>query len=171
MPSLCLLRHAKSDWSDPTLADFDRPLNRRGRKAAPLLGRYLRKQGLLPDLVLCSAAQRARETWERVAAQLKDEVPVKVLRSLYLAPPSRILGILQRQTPEVERLLVIGHNPGMENLAIQLAGGGDPKARARMLEKFPTAALAVLDFDGRGWEGLSPGGARLARFVLPRDLA
>lgn len=170
MPSLLLLRHAKSDWSEPGLGDFDRPLNKRGRKAAPLVGRYLRKAGLEPDLVLCSAARRAQETWELAAAELKRAAPVKTLRSLYLAPPSRLLAAIQRLPDAPERILMVGHNPGMEHLAAQLAGRGDSSARTQMQEKFPTAALAVLNLDGRPWDALAPGGATLERFVRPRDL-
>ncbi|MDJ0942956.1 MAG: histidine phosphatase family protein [Kiloniellales bacterium] len=170
MPTLMLLRHAKSDWSDPALADFDRPLNKRGRRAAPLIGRHLRKQGLIPDLVLCSSALRARQTWELVSAELKAEVPIKFLRSLYLAPPSRLLATVQRQPKKVERLMMVGHNPGMENLAAHLAGGGDAKLRARMREKFPTATLAVLGFAAEAWAGVAAGGGELQRFVVARDL-
>ncbi len=170
MPTLMLLRHAKSDWSDPGLADFDRPLNKRGRRAAPLIGRYLRKQDLLPDLVLCSGARRARQTWELVSAKLRSEVPVRFLRSLYLAPPSRLLATLQRQPEEVERLMMVGHNPGMENLAAHLAGGGDVALRARMQEKFPTATLAVFSFAAETWGGVASGGGELLRFVVARDL-
>ena len=170
MPSLMLLRHAKSDWSDPGLADFDRPLNKRGRRAAPLIGRYLRKQDLLPDLVLCSSARRARQTWDGVAGELKAEVPVRYLRSLYLAPPSRLLATLQRQPKTIERLMMIGHNPGMENLAAHLAAGGSAELRARMQEKFPTAALAVFGFEAKVWSGVATGGGELLRFVVARDL-
>ena len=170
MPSLLLLRHAKSDWSNPGLGDFDRPLNKRGRGAAPLMGRYLREADLIPDLVLCSAARRAQETWELVAAELGQELPVKTLRSLYLAPPSRLLATLQRVPDSPQRVLMIGHNPGMERLAALLAGGGDPAAHAVMLEKFPTAALALLRLKGTAWDALGPGGAVLERFVRPRDL-
>ncbi len=170
MPTLMLLRHAKSDWSDLTLADFDRPLNKRGRRAAPLIGRYLRKQDLLPDLVLCSGARRARQTWDLVSAELRSEAPVKFLRSLYLAPPSRLLATLQRQPEEVERLMMIGHNPGMENLAAHLAGAGSAKLRARMQEKFPTATLAVFGFTARTWGAVAAGGGELQRFVVARDL-
>ncbi len=170
MPTLMLLRHAKSDWSDPALADFDRPLNKRGRRAAPLIGRYLRKQGLLPDLVLCSSARRARQTWELVSAELKAEVPVKFLRSLYLAPPSKLLASLQRQPEKIGRVMLVGHNPGMEHLAAHLAGSGSPELRTRMREKFPTATLAVLDFRAETWGGVTAGSGELARFVVARDL-
>ncbi len=165
-----LLRHAKSDWSDPSLADFDRPLNKRGRKAAPVMGRYLRKHKLLPDLVLCSSAVRAQQTWARTAEELKDEVPVKYLRSLYLAPPSRLLAALHRVPSGTKSVLLVAHNPGMEHLAAQLAGSGEATALARMGEKFPTAALAVFSFETDDWRSLAPGTGRLEAFVIPRDL-
>lgn len=173
--TLLLLRHAKSSWSDPSLADFERPLNERGQKAAPRMGAYLRRQALLPELVLCSAARRAAETWELAETALtKSEVasvPAKHLRSLYLAPPSRILAALRRLPDEIDRLLVIGHNPGMEHLAARLAGPGSKSKPSRLLEtKFPTAALAELRFEAQTWKQLEPGGGRLVRFVTPKDL-
>jgi phosphohistidine phosphatase len=173
--TLLLLRHAKSSWSDATLADFERPLNKRGQKAAPRMGAYLRKQGLMPELVLCSAARRAVETWALAGGALAKSgtapAPPKHLRSLYLAPPSRILAALRRTPDEVERLLVVGHNPGLEHLALGLAGSGSkPKAHSRLKAKFPTAALAELHFEARNWREVAPGTGRLVRFVTPREL-
>ena len=173
--TLLLLRHAKSSWSEPSLSDFERPLNKRGQKAAPCMGAYLRKQALMPELVLCSSARRAAETWELAEPALTNSetasVPAKHLRSLYLAPPSRILTALRRLPDEIDRLLVIGHNPGMEHLALRLAGpGSKSQARSRLEAKFPTAALAEIHFDAQAWKQLEPGGGRLVRFVTPRDL-
>jgi phosphohistidine phosphatase len=173
--TLLLLRHAKSSWGDPALADFERPLNMRGQKAAPRMGAYLRKQGLEPELALCSAARRAVETWALAAAALTKSgtlpVSTKHLRGLYLAPPSRILAALQRTPDEVERLLVVGHNPGMEHLALGLAGtGSEPKALHRLQVKYPTAALAELRFEAKRWQDVSPATGRLVRFVAPNDL-
>ena len=173
MPELLLLRHAKSDWKDAGLDDFDRPLAPRGRRAAPLMGQYLHDRGLEPDLVLCSTARRAVETLKLVLTALASDPQISYLKSLYLAPPSRMLEILRRQTPEYERVLLIAHNPGLERLALQLAeadGWRDRDAAVqRLAEKFPTAALA--HFRVAAWDSLERAPAELVEFVRPRDLA
>ena len=172
MKTLLILRHAKSSWANPGLDDFDRPLNKRGREAAPLMADYLTAQGLSPDLVLCSAARRTLETWDLVSRRLEPEPPVKQLRSLYLASSTRILQAVQRAPGDAARILVIGHNPGMERLAAQLAGpGSSGPALDDLQTKFPTAALAVMTADVAGWRDLAFGRARLTAFVKPRDLA
>ncbi|WP_193368275.1 SixA phosphatase family protein [Pelagibius marinus] len=172
MPELLLLRHAKSDWKDAALDDFDRPLSKRGRQAAPRMGEYLRAQGLEPNLVLCSSARRARETLKLVLTALASEPEISYLKSLYLAPPSRMLAILRRQSPETGRILLIAHNPGLERLALGLARGAEGQdhsaAAQSMAEKFPTAALAR--FRVAAWASLGEAPAELAAFVRPRDL-
>ena len=170
MKRLSLLRHAKSDRSDPAAADFDRGLTNRGRQAAPAMGRYLRRQKLVPDIVLCSAARRARETWELAAAALKAEIPVEYSERLYLATPAQILRLLHQLPETTESALLIGHNPGFHALALQLLGSGDGEARAQLQAKFPTAALAVIDFEVERWGDLAAGKGKLERFVAPRDL-
>lgn len=170
MKRLSLLRHAKSDRSDPAAADFDRGLTNRGRQAAPAMGRYLRRQKLVPDIVLCSAARRARETWELAAAALKAEIPVEYSERLYLAAPAQILRLLHQLPETTESALLIGHNPGFHALALQLLGSGDGEARAQLQAKFPTAALAVIDFEIERWGDLAAGKGKLERFVAPRDL-
>jgi phosphohistidine phosphatase len=170
MKTLLLLRHAKSDWADPGVEDFDRPLAPRGRKAAPLMGRHLQSKILLPDLVLCSSAERAKQTWELVAPELRETPEVRYLKSLYLASPSRLLAAVQRTPEDVSRLLVLGHNPGMEALARRLAVGGNKKALRRMYAKFPTAALAVIRFETDDWSDLAEETGELKSFVRPKDL-
>lgn len=169
MPELLLLRHAKSDRKDSGLADFDRPLAPRGQRAAPLVGRYLRDRGLEPELILCSSARRAEETLTLVLTALASAPEIGYLKSLYLAPPSRMLAILRRQSPEIRRILLIAHNPGLERLALELAGRDRDAAGRRMVEKFPTAALAR--FRVAAWEDLGREPAKLVAFVTPRDLA
>jgi phosphohistidine phosphatase len=173
--TLLLLRHAKSSWSDPSLADFDRPLNKRGRDVAPRMGDYLREHGLVPDLVLCSAARRAVQTWDLAGEALSkgDAKPVttKHLRSLYLAPPSRMLAALRRTPDEAESVLMVGHNPGFEHLAMGLAGPGSKSEAQRHMEaKFPTAALAELRFEAKHWRDIAPATGKLVRFVIPKAL-
>lgn len=171
MKRIYLLRHAKSSWDDPALGDFDRPLNARGRKAAPRIGKLIRKRGWTPDLVLCSTAARAIETWELVAAELKAAPRVKPLKTLYLATASQMLRAIQRTPAEIADLLLVAHNPGTETLAAQLAGpASKKKPLGRLRKKFPTAALAVFEFDGADWATLVPKECRLADFVVARDL-
>ncbi|MEO3430666.1 histidine phosphatase family protein [Pelagibius sp. CAU 1746] len=172
MPELLLLRHAKSDWKAAAEDDFERPLAKRGRRAAPLMGKYLRAEKLEPNLVLCSSARRARETLELVSAALASAPEISYLKSLYLAPPSRMIAVLRRQKPETGRILLIAHNPGLQRLALELARGaagrGHGAARRRLAEKFPTAALARLRI--AAWETLGEAPAELLTFIGPRDL-
>lgn len=165
---LLVLRHAKSSWDDPGLEDFDRPLSARGRKAAKRLGRFLDHNALAPDAVLCSAALRTRETWIRLAKQLDQAPEPRYLKSLYLASPSRLLGCLRRLEDSVVTALLIAHNPGQQNLVLQLCAEGDGLERVR--EKFPTGALAVIDCGPGRWGDLAFGDGALAGLVYPRDL-
>ncbi|POR53924.1 SixA phosphatase family protein [Bosea psychrotolerans] len=169
MRRLMLLRHAKSNW--PTgVADRERPLATRGREAAPVMGRYLAEELLLPDLVLISPARRTLETWELVAAMLPEKPPSHVEPRIYEAKTDRLLHTAQEVDPGVRTLLMIGHNPGFEELAAMLTGHGDRYASARMSQKYPTCGLAVLDFAIEDWRDLSPRGGRLDRFVTPASL-
>lgn len=169
MPELLLLRHAKSDWKDKRLGDFDRPLAARGRRAAPLMGRWLAAEGLEPDLVLCSTARRAEETVALLLTALASAPEIGYLKTLYLAPPSRLLAVLRRQGPDRGRILLVAHNPGLHRLAVALAGRQGGPAGRLLAEKFPTAALARFQVDS--WPELGEAPARLLAFVRPRDLA
>ncbi len=172
MKTLLLLRHAKSSWDDPTLGDFDRPLAPRGEKAAPLVASYLKKQGLRPDLVLCSPALRARQTWSLVARSLGDKIEVKDMRGLYLSSPGRLLDAIRRAPDAAPCVMLVGHNPGMEHLAMALAGpSSDPTALAKLHSKFPTAALAEIEFEVAAWTAVARGEGCLKRFIRPKDLA
>jgi phosphohistidine phosphatase len=165
---LFLLRHAKSSWDDPRLADHDRPLAPRGKRAAKVIAEHLRDEGTAPEVVLCSSSQRTRATLERIAPALGDDVAVEIERELYAAPASTLLRRLQAVGDDVESVMLIGHNPGIEQLALTLAGDGEKLAEVR--RNYPTAALATLEFEGH-WSELEPGAARLADFVKPKQLA
>ncbi|MER8371853.1 histidine phosphatase family protein [Mesorhizobium sp. M1406] len=168
MKQLLLLRHAKSSWDDPALDDFDRPLTDRGLKAAHLMGRELAARDWLPELALVSPALRARDTWRLVAAELPAHAQVALPDALYDASAADILSQIHQVDPSGGSLLVIGHNPGLEDLANQLAGPrSEAKARKKLEEKFPTAALARFVFEG-DWSGLSC--ARLTHCLRPKDL-
>jgi phosphohistidine phosphatase len=159
---LVLLRHAKSSWADAGLADIDRPLSSRGRGAAALVGRYIRDHRIKPQLVLCSPAARTRQTLERL--RLDPGVVVAVEDELYGAGAPELLGRLRRIATTVGTVLLIGHNPGIHDLAVSLAR--DPSG----LGSFPTAALADLEILEGTWDQLGPGRAALHAFVLPRTL-
>jgi phosphohistidine phosphatase len=168
MRRLILLRHAKSDWSGGGL-DIDRPLATRGREAAPRMAAYLKDEALLPDLALVSSARRTRETWDLVKPSL-GETEVRFEPRIYEAPVARLLTVVQEVEASVRTLLMVGHNPGFQDLSRRLVGHGDRYAFARLSEKFPTAAVAVLDFDVDAWSGVAEGGGRLDRFVTPKTL-
>jgi phosphohistidine phosphatase len=169
MRRLMLLRHAKSSWPD-NIADRDRPLAVRGREAAPIMGRYLAEETLLPDLVLISPARRTLETWELVKPMLPERPATQVEPRIYEASCERLLAIVQETEADVRTLLLIGHNPGFADLAAKLTGHGDRYAAARMAQKYPTCGLAVLDFAIEDWRDLAPRGGRLDRFVTPASL-
>lgn len=167
---LILLRHAKSSWKESMQRDFDRPLNRRGRQAADRIAAWLREAKWRPDAVLCSSAARTRETCDRLREALGDP-DLHFERELYLAPAAGILHRLRHQDDHVRSVLVIGHNPGLQELAVMLSAGGEAAERARIGQEFPTAALARFAIDAERWRDLGPKSARLVAFVCPRDLA
>lgn len=168
--TLCLLRHAKSSWADPALEDFDRPLNQRGRRAMIPIGLYIGEKKLHPDGILCSSAQRTRETLGLLLPWLRGEAVVWIERGLYLASAEEFLDRVRQVEDTISCLLVIGHNPGLEDFATMLAGTGNAFATAAMQEKFPTAGLAVLDLDAPGWGDTAPGKGELRAFVTPKLL-
>ena len=162
MKRILLLRHAKSSWDDPALSDHDRPLAPRGLRATAAMAEHLRSDDTKVDLVLCSSALRARETLERLGDTLGD-ADTSVEDELYGAGDDELLDRLRRVPPEVESVALIGHNPGLHDLAVGLTRAG------RKLERYPTGALAVLEFDG-AWSELDSGRTRLVSFVKPKDL-
>jgi phosphohistidine phosphatase len=174
MKTLYLLRHAKSDWSDGALSDHARPLNARGRTAAPLIAAYLKNKSYLPDLILCSTARRTVETLDLIKPVLPTTTLVRYEDALYLAEPEKLLERVRWVENAAASVMLIGHNPGTELLAASLSGPGKTaaeKARlAAMREKYPTAALAVLKFPANDWREVSRGAGALADFVRPKDL-
>jgi phosphohistidine phosphatase len=170
MRRLMLLRHAKSDLSLPGQADHERDLNQRGRDTGPKVGHYVARHALRPDRVLCSTARRARATWDLVAAEIGESPPVTYERRLYNAPAASILDVVQGIDDAVHILMVIGHNPGLQDLAGMMIASGDLDHRERLHEKLPTAALVVIDFAVDSWAELHPHAGRLERFIVPRSL-
>ena len=168
--TLYLLRHGESDLS-ATLSDFDRRLNPYGLRDAKKMGAYMAQEGMRPALVLCWAARRAVETWEQLCAGLGPDVPVHFLKTLYLASPSQILACLRRLPDSVDRVLVIGHNPGFTHLAHKLVAGGKPRALERLGRAHPAAGLAVIDFSDADWQEADAAQGDLCAFVWPQDLS
>jgi phosphohistidine phosphatase len=166
---LVLLRHAKSAW--PDVADHERPLAPRGRRDAPVMGRWLRSAGPVPDRVVCSTARRARQTWQLAGAELGASPRVSFDQRVYGASAGELLDLAREIAPQVRTLLIVGHDPAMQELTLALAspGAGDADALERVRVKFPTAAIAVLEFTGT-WQGLGPHQAHLTAFVVPREL-
>ncbi|MBR8640380.1 histidine phosphatase family protein [Streptomyces tuirus] len=164
---LVVLRHAKSAWP-VDVADHERPLAPRGRRDAPAAGRALAEADCLPDLALCSTAVRARQTWDLAAAQWGTPPPVRNDRRLYAASPAGLLAVVHEVPAEVETLLLIGHNPGLEELVLALADDGLDDTLERVRTKFPTSAIAALSWRGTTWRDLVPGGALLTSVTVPR---
>lgn len=170
MKTIYLLRHAKSSWDQPKLPDHDRPLAPRGETAAPLMGRHLAQTSMVPERVLCSTAVRARQTWEAVAPALSPPPEVAYRRDIYDADARDLLRLLRELPDETRSVMLVGHNPAMEELAEMLVGGGDADARQLMAAKFPTAALARISVDTHGWPAIAPEAGQLDRFVRPKDV-
>jgi phosphohistidine phosphatase len=163
---LILVRHAKSDRTGGG-PDHDRPLANRGRRDAPVIGRWLRDAGLVPDLVICSSARRARETWELAAAELGSEVAVEYDRRVYDASADDLLDVATQAPEAVQRLLMVGHNPATQAFAVNLAGSAEGDTLQQVEDDFGTSALAVLEVPSK-WSELTTGGARLLQFAKPR---
>ena len=167
MKRLYLLRHAKSSWKDTSLHDHDRPLAGRGRRAAKAIARHMRAHDMEPELVLCSTARRARETLEGIEPSLAAAA-VEVEPDLYAASAPALLDRLRTVPDTVESVMVIGHNPGLQELALELARPAE--ARSELAAKYPTAALATLAFEALSWQELDRDTAELVELVRPRDL-
>ena len=167
MKQLYLLRHAKSSWDDPTLADHERPLAARGQKATSLLKKHLRRKEIAPALVLCSPAKRVVETFLGIESALGEDVSVQAERELYGASAEGLLQRLHAVPEMVPSAMLIGHNPAIQELATTLAQGS--KQCEKLERKYPTGALATFDFEG-SWSSLAPKSVQLVNFVRPKDL-
>jgi phosphohistidine phosphatase len=169
--TLLLLRHAKSSRDDPSLADMERPLNGRGEKAAALMGKYIARKKLVPDLVLCSPALRTRQTWALAAHEMQSPPPATICPELYdFGNGTPLLSCLRAKGGKARRVMIVSHNPSTHNLALRLVGSGQADLRKQLAEKYPTGALAVLTFDAKEWASLAEGAGKLERFIRPKDL-
>jgi phosphohistidine phosphatase len=169
-----LLRHAKSGADDPALKDHDRMLNERGREAAPKVGAYIKLKLYRPDTILCSTALRTIETFDLIKEALGGRSNVKFEETLYLAELRHLIERLRWLDDGLKSAMIIGHNPGLEELANNLprtpANATEEKLHKRMREKFSTCALAVIKLPAKAWREVNPGTGTLIDFVRPRDL-
>ena len=170
MKRLTLLRHAKSGDDGTVARDFDRPLNAKGRRAARAIGRYMRDQALRFDLVLASPAVRVVETLQEVETGYGRALQPQWEKRIYLAPPDELLDLIHAAPDDADHLLLVGHNPGLEQLVLVLVPHGVEGARGEVEAKYPTASLAEMSFAVDHWRDIGEGLGRLERFVRPRDL-
>ena len=170
MKTLTLLRHAKSGWDDPVTRDFDRPLNAKGKRAAQTVGRHLRDLDLAFDHVIASPAIRVGETLDAVVAGYGRKLAPVWERRIYLASAATLLDVVHELPADAEHVLLVGHNPGLEDLVLMLVPEAAAGLRDRVEEKYPTATLAEMTLDIAGWDAATAGAASLTRFVRPRDL-
>lgn len=174
MKTLILMRHAKSDWSGPDVQDHDRPLNARGEKAAARMAGYFMDNGLLPDMVFCSTAKRARQTLDALLEVTSGDLPVHYRRALYFTSPDVILDEI-RDTPDsvtapVNSLMLVGHNPDTQAVALHLAHDAHDPNVVAMARKFPTGAAAIFRFDVNHWQDIAWGSGSLLAFLRPKTL-
>lgn len=171
MKILGLFRHAKSDWDDPRARDFDRPLNRRGKKGAAVMGRHIRHYGQRWDRILASPAVRSAETIEVATQGTGNNLPINWDRRVYLASSATLLDLLREQDDSLNSVLMVGHNPGLEDLIFDLVpDDGSSPLRDIVEQKFPTAAFAVMHLPVDRWADLAENSAALVHLTRPRDL-
>lgn len=170
MKDLLLLRHAKSSWEPPGRSDIDRPLNKRGRRAGVRLASWFKAQKLRPALVLCSPAKRTRETLELVQDAWGKPPEIHYQERLYLAEADELLAWLHDLSDAIPSVLVIGHNPGLQELALRLLPQSAADTSARIAGKFPTGALLRLSTRAKNWSQLGPDKTKLVAYVIPAEL-
>jgi phosphohistidine phosphatase len=171
MLTLSLFRHAKSSWISPSLPDQDRPLNARGTADAPIMGRAIAKHGIDPSLVLCSSARRTRDTLVLVLPELRVEPRVLYEDVLYHASASEMLRILRGVSAETKSVMLVGHNPEIHALALDLIGNGPQDLKMRLLEKLPTTGFVLITFPFSSWDQLTVNSGELKLFLTPKILA
>ena len=171
MLTISLMRHAKSDWVDPELGDFERPLAPRGVKAAPLIDTFMQEHNIHPDLILCSTAKRAMDTLNLLKKTFENSPEVVFEDKLYMASAREMMRLATTVSETCNHVLLIAHNPGLHVLALALAEMGQSESYLKLIRKYPTASLTVLDFDTDSWSKITPGQGRLRHFITPKSLA
>jgi phosphohistidine phosphatase len=170
MLTVSLLRHAKSSWAETEKADFDRPLAARGEKTAPRMGAFLAEQQVLPELILCSTARRARTTLDLVLPHLGASPEVVFEDEVYHASAPALLKRLRKVPDGTQHVMIVGHNPALQSLAVDLAATGDKHDLRALTSKLPTAAIVVLSFEVKRWRQVRRGGGHLTLFMTPKRL-
>ena len=171
MKKLTILRHAKSSWEESNLADFNRPLNDRGWKAARRVGRELKKRGIEFDLCVASTAARVRETLDGlIEGYGQPDFEISFEPRIYEASPATLLAIVRKMPDSSEAPLLVGHNPGLHQLVLELARDDGKRLRDRVSAKFPTAALATIEFKVGRWAGIEPGCGEISELIFPKEL-
>jgi phosphohistidine phosphatase len=170
MKTLYLMRHAKAGWDDPQQRDFDRPLTPRGAAAAVLMGRFLRAQAIEINLLLASPAVRNAMTWDQLESSWKSSLAPQFEESIYMATVDTLFGLVQASPRSAKAMMLLGHNPGMEDLSFKLIGDGDEGGIDLLDHGFTTAAIAELSFDVIHWSDITAKSATLQRFITPRSL-
>jgi phosphohistidine phosphatase len=170
MKRLTVLRHAKSSWDDSGLDDLNRPLNERGWKSARRMGRELKHRGVHFDFVLASTAARVRETIVAIQEKYDFGAPIRFEPSIYLATEETLLSLIQALPDTIGTVLIIGHNPGLERLTVELTHDDEHGLRQRVAGKFPTAAFAAIELPAEKWADVTPGSGEVAELIVPKDL-
>ncbi len=170
MRRLLLFRHAKAERAEAGESDRERALNERGSKDASRIGAYMAGHALHPDRVVISPSLRTQETWKHAKTAFRPQPEAQTVDRLYDAMPKAIFDVIKDTPASARSLLVIGHNPGLHELALMLIASGDTEAREQLREKLPTCGLAIIDFPADDWSKLHPRAGRLERFVTPRSL-
>jgi phosphohistidine phosphatase len=170
MKRLTVLRHAKSSWGDPGRDDFDRPLNDRGWKAARRMGREIKKRDIKFDLVIASPAARVRETIDGLKDKLKLNIEIRFEPRLYAATEETLLQVVRALPESVHSPLIVGHNPGLQQLLIALTSDDANDFRRRIVHKFPTAALAMVKLPAHRWAEIRPDSGEISELIVPKEL-
>jgi len=170
MKTLTVMRHAKSSWDDPGLNDFDRPLNARGRKAARAMGKELKHRGFKFDQVIASPAMRVRETLNDFADGYGQKLEIEFRPEIYESTVDRLLRLVREIPESVTAPLLVGHNPGLQELLVELTHDDSDKHRHRISGKFPTAAVAIVRFPAARWSDIEPDSGEIAELIVPKDL-
>ena len=170
MRRLLLFRHAKAERSEPGMEDRSRKLIERGRKDAARIGAYMASHALVPDRVMASPSARTQETWKFAAAAFRPGPTEAAVERLYDATANDILEVIKHAPASAHTLLIVGHNPGLHELAVMLVASGDIETREQLREKLPTSGLVIIDFAFDEWAKLHPQSGRLERFITPKSL-
>jgi len=171
MLTLFLLRHAKSSWTDPILDDYERPLNARGKRSAPVIGQYMEEHRYDPKLILCSGSRRTRETLGLVLPYLHGDADIRVEEALYTAHDGEaLLNRLRAIGAGPDKVMLVGHNPAVQDLISMLCVEGDETALSRLRQKYPTGALSVIQLDAVNWRDAGTTAGRLTDLALPREI-